>query len=76
MYVLPIVKGGDSNFGLNNRNAWLLESVRYTKNQSRGLVTNVCVMNNRLAYLVMCLIDVVIMPAMSPTDKQNADSLF
>ena len=42
--VLQIAKGGDSNLGLKNRNAWLLESVHYTKTQSRGLVTNVYVM--------------------------------
>ena len=68
MYVLHIAKGGDSNLGVKNRNAELLESVRYTKTQSEGLVTNVYVMKNRLIYLVTCLTVVVIMPAMSPTD--------
>ena len=32
------VKGGNSNLGLKNLNAWLLESVRYTKTQSGSLV--------------------------------------
>ena len=51
--VAYIAKGGDSNLGLKNRNAWLLESVRYTKTQSGGLVTNVYVMKNRLIYLII-----------------------
>ena len=66
--VLHSVKGGDSNLGLNNRNAWLLENVSYPKNQSGGLVTNVCKLKNCLMYLIMCLIVVVIMSAMSPID--------
>ena len=41
MYVLHIAKGGDSNLGLKNRKSRLLESVRYIKTQSGGLVTNV-----------------------------------
>jgi hypothetical protein len=39
--VLHIAKGGDSNLGLKNRKSRLLESVRYIKTQSGGLVTNV-----------------------------------
>ena len=74
--VAYIAKGGDSNLGLTNRNARLLERVRYSKTKSGGLVTNVYVMKNRLIYLVTCFTVGVIMAAMSPTDLKKCRQSF
>ena len=67
-YLLYTVTGGDSNMRLKSRNAGLLGNVRCTTNQNGCLVANVCLTNTRILYLVTCLLVVVIMPVMSPTD--------
>ena len=51
--MLHTAKGEDSNLGLTNRNAGLLGNVRYTRNQCGGLMTNVCIMKNRLTHLIV-----------------------
>ena len=55
-------------FGVENSKCMIVGKCSLYKTQSGGLVTNVYVTKNHLIFLVMCLIVVVIMPAMSKTD--------
>ena len=65
--MLHIVKGGDSNFGLTNRNALLLESVRYQDPKWR--LGCKCLHNEESLNILRNVFKIGgIMPAMSPTD--------